>query len=638
MVHALPPMKAGNLLAEKPQTFTDADEMARAIFERTGGEIRLALPLGLGKPVTLVNALTRAAVADSALKLSIFTALTLQLPDPGSDIEKRFLAPAMDRLFGRYPALQYAELIACGELPDNIVVSEFFFQAGTWLGNDYAQRHYISANYTHARDVLIAQKPNVLSQLLARESDSFSLSCNTDISADLFESRSKGEMDFIAVGEVNDALPFMDGPSALIGADAIEMLLDPPKQFDLFSAVRRPVANVQYAIGLHVSRLVVDGGTLQIGIGAIGDAVAHALILRHNGQLNPVWQVAPFPLSGDGTAPFKTGLYAVSEMLVGGLMALFDANILRREVEGAVIHAGFFVDARQMYEHLREIPADRRAKIQMRSVSFTNALYTDELAKRAARVHARFINGAMQASVLGDVMSDAAKPGQVVSGVGGQFNFVEQALALKNARSVLTLPATRTSGGTVTSNIVWQLPLTTVPRHMRDIVVTEYGAADLRGQTDEEVIKRMIAIADSQFQTGLLDTAKKAGKVARDYQVPPAHRNNTPDMLANWLNPYRIELLPDFPFGTDFDAIEKVLLPALSHLGEAAGSKRRLAAMIWASLTLSAHPQEAAAMQRMGYTEATRLSDRLQARALRGALRVKAREQEDYAKGRKSKK
>jgi hypothetical protein len=109
-------------------------------------------------------------------------------------------------------------------------------------------------------------------------------------------------------------------------------------------------------------------------------------------------------------------------------------------------------------------------------------------------------------------------------------------------------------------------------------------------------------------------------------------------MLANWLNPYRIELLPDFPFGTDFDAIEKVLLPALSHLGEAAGSKRRLAAMIWASLTLSAHPQEAAAMQRMGYTEATRLSDRLQARALRGALRVKAREQEDYAKGRKSKK
>jgi acyl-CoA hydrolase len=201
-------------------------------------------------------------------------------------------------------------------------------------------------------------------------------------------------------------------------------------------------------------------------------------------ELDPVWQTAPFPLTGDGATSFKTGLYAVSEMLVGGLMALFDANILRREVERAIIHAGFFVEARQMYEHLHQLPADRRAKIQMRSVSFTNALYTDELAKRDARVHAHFINGTIQDILLGDVMSDSAKPGQVVSGVGGQFNFVEKAFAIKNARSVLTLPATRTSDGTITSNIVWQLPVTTVPRHMCDIVVTEYGAADLRGQPD----------------------------------------------------------------------------------------------------------------------------------------------------------
>jgi acyl-CoA hydrolase len=301
-----------------------------------------------------------------------------------------------------------------------------------------------------------------------------------------------------------------------------------------------------------------------------------------------------------GATSFKTGLYAVSEMLVGGLMALFDANILRREVERAIIHAGFFVEARQMYEHLHQLPADRRAKIQMRSVSFTNALYTDELAKRDARVHAHFINGTIQDILLGDVMSDSAKPGQVVSGVGGQFNFVEKAFAIKNARSVLTLPATRTSDGTITSNIVWQLPVTTVPRHMCDIVVTEYGAADLRGQPDENVAKSMISIADSQFQEGLLNTAKKAGKLAKNYQIPPAHRNNTQDVLTSWLAPHRVALLPDFPFGTDFNAIEQVLLPALSGLGDAVGSKRQLAMLIWASLTLPAHPQEAAAMQRMG--------------------------------------
>lgn len=173
---------------------------------------------------------------------------------------------------------------------------------------------------------------------------------------------------------------------------------------------------------------------------------------------------------------------------------------------------------------------------------------------------------------------------------------------------------------------------------MRDIVVTEYGTADLRGQTDEEVIKRMIAIADSQFQVGLLNTAKKAGKIARDYQIPPAHRNNTPDALTDWLAPYRIALLPDFPFGTDFDAIEQVLLPTLSRLGDAAGNTRQLAVLFWASLTLPAHPQEAAAMQRMGYAEAASLSDPLQARALRGALRMEAKKRLNHAADRNSEK
>lgn len=624
MAPALPLTTGGSPLAEKPQIFTDADQMARTLFDRTGGEIRLALPLGLGKPVTLVNALTRAAVADPTLRLSIFTALTLQRPKPGSDIEKRFLDPAMDRLFGRYPALLYAELIKGDGLPNNINVSEFFFQAGTWLGNNYAQRHYIAANYTHARDVLIAQNPNVLSQLMPRDGDRFSLSCNTDISTDLFTMRRAGQMDFIAVGEVNNALPFMDGNAAL-DATEFEMVLEPSEQFELFSAVRRPVSDAQYAVGLHVSRLVPDGGTLQIGIGAIGDAVAQALLLRDRGELDDLWQAAPFPMTGANTHPFTTGLYGVTEMLVGGLLALFEAGIIRREVDGAAIHAGFFVEARDMYQRLRAMKPEQRAKIAMMPVSFTNALYGAESAKRAARTQARFVNGAMQVSLLGDVMSDAAKPGQVVSGVGGQFNFVEQAFALKDGRAILTLPATRHSGGKVTSNIVWQLPLTTVPRHMRDIVVTEYGTADLRGQTDEEVIKRMISIADSRFQNHLIATAKKAGKIAADYQIPPPHQNNTPETLARWLRSHRGKRLPDFPFGTDFDAIEQVLIPALSRLGDASGSKKQLAGLIWASCVLPAHPKEGAAMQRMGYTADAGFFDPLQARALRGALRAETK-------------
>lgn len=597
--------------------------MARAIYEAVGGEVRLALPLGLGKPVTLVNALVRAAAEDRGLTLRIFTALTLRRPTPGSDMEDRFLGPAMDRLFGAMPSLLYADMIAGEGLPENIEVSEFFFQAGTWLGNDYAQRHYISANYTHARDVLIARQPNVLAQLMPRQGDRFSMSCNTDISADLFAFRAAGEIDFLAVAERNDALPFMDGPAAL-DAGEMAMVLEPAPQIDLFSVLRRPVSEAQHAIGLHVSRLVRDGGTLQIGIGGIGDALAQALLSRDRGALDELWQQAPFPLRGEETGRFGEGLYAVSEMLVGGLLALFEAGLLRREVDGAAIHAGFFVDARAMYAYLRALPPARRAKIRMMPVSFTNALYGDEDAKRAARRDARFVNGAMQVSLLGDAMSDAARPGEVVSGVGGQFNFFEQALALEDALAVLTLPATRRSGGKLTSNIVWQLPVTTVPRHMRDVVVTEYGAAFLRGQTDEEVIRRLICIADSRFQAGLVEKAQKAGQLDRNWQVPAAHRANTPETLGGWLGPHRGSLLPDYPFGTDFTEVEQLLVPALARLKAASGDKRALARLVWASIAAPPHPQEAEAMTRMGFSGTPGLFEAPRARALRGALRREA--------------
>ncbi len=604
----------------KTEVFGSADDMAQAIFAATGGEVRLALPLGVGKPITIINALTSAAEADPDLRLSIFTALTLSRPRPVGDMQRRFLEPALDRLFGAYPGLHYADMIRAGTLPDNITVSEFFFQAGGWLGVDYAQRHYIAANYTHARDVLIAQKPNVVAQLFAEEDGQLSMACNTDISADLFTFRAAGKMDFIAVGEISDEMPFMLGP-AVLKMDELAMKLEPKAPYNLFSAVRRPVSDTQHAIGLHVSRLIPDGGTLQIGIGAIGDAAANALLLRDAGTLNEVWRTAPVPLAGRGTEPFETGLYAVTEMLVGGLIALFEAGVLRREVNGAVIHAGFFIETRDMYKRLRDMPPAQRAKIAMMPVSYTNALYGDEAGKRAARIDARFVNGAMQASVLGDVMSDSAKPGQVVSGVGGQFDFFQQAFALEGARAIATLPATRSAGGSVTSNIVWTTPVVTIPRHMRDMVVTEYGTADLRGQTDEDVIKRMIAIADSRFQDQLIAEATKAGKLDRDWRLPDAHSRNSPDRIAAWLKPWRKGTLPDFPLGSDFDSVERILLPALVRLKTASLGKGPMARLLVASVFASPHPQEAQAMARMSYAPVPHLLEPLAARALRGALR-----------------
>ena len=171
----------------------------------------------------------------------------------------------------------------------------------------------------------------------------------------------------------------------------------------------------------------------------------------------------------------------------------------------------------------------------MTSVSFVNELYGDEAAKRRARVKARFINNAMMATLLGAVISDALENGQVVSGVGGQYNFVAQSFALEDARSIIMLRATRAASRRTTSNIRWNYGHTTIPRHLRDIVVTEYGIADLRGKTDRDVIAAMLAVADSRFQDELLRRAKDAGKIEQGFELPAACRDNTPERIARAL-------------------------------------------------------------------------------------------------------
>lgn len=607
-------------MADDPHRFTDADAAARAIVERLGNELRVALPLGVGKPVTLLNALTRLACDNPALQLTIFTALTLETP-PAEGMRGRFVGPASDRLFGAYPEILYARLRREGRLPDNIEVREFFLMAGGLLGNAYAQQNYIPANYTHALPVLTEGRPNLLLHLCAGSADAPNLSCNTDISADLLRLRREGGLDFLMAAERSDDLPVMAG-DAPIAADDVDLWFDPPEPFELFSLVKRPVSQADHAIGLHVSRLILDGGTLQIGIGELGDAVANALMLRHAGNVEAIHDACPFPGASRGeTDAFGTGLYGVTEMLVDGMLRLFEAGIVKREVEGAAIHAGFFLECRDFYRRLREMPKAQRARIHMKPVSFTNALYGDETAKRAARRDARFVNSSMKATLLGAVVSDAVKDGQVVSGVGGQFNFVDQAFALEGARGIITLKATRKSDGATESNIVWDYPHCTIPWHLRDIIVTEYGVADLRGKTDAEATDLMIGIADSRFQPALIEKAKAAGKLPDDYSLPPGRRHNTRQELAIWLSPFSDELAR-FPFGTDFDPIERALMPALSDLKTAPATLRGRIALLRDALMREKHPREDEALDRMGFGPDG--DGGLQKWALRGALRRSA--------------
>jgi acyl-CoA hydrolase len=312
-------------------------------------------------------------------------------------------------------------------------------------------------------------------------------------------------------------------------------------------------------------------------------------------------------------------------MFVEGFLALRDAGILRREVDGTLLAAAFFLGSRTFYRTLREMTPAERAKLRMTAVSFVNELYgEDEARKRATRVKARFINNAMMATLLGAVISDALEDGQVVSGVGGQYNFVAQGFALSDARSVIMLPATRTTAGRVRSNIRWSYGHTTIPRHLRDVVVTEYGIADLRGKTDRDVIAAMLAVADSRFQDALLAAAKRAGKIERNFEIPQACRNNTPERIARALAPARERgLLPPFPLGTDFTPEEQRLIPALLHL-RAAAPLRRAALLAKGLISGKPSADTAACLTRMGFDRPLGLKERLLAALTKGALEAGA--------------
>jgi hypothetical protein len=606
--------------------FSDPEAIAEDIVREVGTNLVVGLPLGLGKANHIVNALYRRARADRSINLTLFSALTLEKPRPSNLLERRFIAPVIDRLFGGYPDLAYADALHAGALPPNVQVIEFFFLAGRWLHVPFAQQHYISANYTHAAPYLLARGLNVITQLVAKRDEGgvtrYSLSCNTDTTLDLLRARSEGRAAFKLVAQVNSELPFMPGQGDL-AADEFSAVLDSPAtDFPLFAPPSEPITDTKYAIGLHAAGLVRDGGSLQIGIGQVGDALAQGLIVRHrdNAAFTRILQGLPGgSLSPPETGSFETGLYGVSEIVFEAFLGLIDAGVLKREVDGVVLHGAFFLGPKSFYRALREMPPDQLKRIQMMPVSYTNELYGDEVGKRRARRDARFVNNAMMATLLGAVISDGLEDGQVVSGVGGQYNFVAQAFALEGARSILTVESTRQAGARAASNIRWNYGHTTIPRHLRDIIVTEYGVADLRGKSDADVIAAMLAVTDSRFQAELTRQAKEAGKLGRDYEIPAAHRDNTPVRIAAALRPAReAGLLPAFPFGSDFTEVEQRLIPALQLLQEATRAPRLLPALLWEGLVCRPDGGQIACLARLGLDKPGNISERIY-RALVGA-------------------
>ena len=652
------------------------------IIDTFGSDLRIGMPLGLGKPVPLINALYRRVKADPRLALTIFTALSLEKPSWSSELERRFLQPFVERVWGGVPDLDYVLDLRRGTLPANVRLHEIFFKAGAYRHDAAIQQDFICSNYTHVvRDCSINGNA-IFAHIVARRDGSdgrthYSASCNADTSLKtlrLFgDDQRRGEKR-LRIAMVNPSLPYMYGDAEVDGS-MYDVIIDSPEgDYPLFSTPRLPVADADHMIGLHVSALVKDGGTLQIGIGALGDAVASALGLRHdhNGVYLQALQASGIAarhgelIAGvGGTAAFDQGLYGSTEMLVDGFLQLYKSGITKRRVyrhagiqalanqgvlsenqvppetiermleqdllppyltrkefdllqhhgllrddvrwedgeivdgdvrfsavlerpenrrrlarclgsglkNGVVLTGGFFIGPRDFYDTLRTMPEAERRLFEMTGVEVANQLYGDERLRSLQRKDGRFCNAAMKATLLGHIVSDGTEDGCVVSGVGGQYNFVAMAHALEDGRLVMMVKSTRREGSRVLSNIVYNYGHVTIPRHLRDLVVTEYGIADLRGKSDQEVVKAMLNVADSRFQDELLAEAKRHHKLPEDYVIPDQFRQNTPERLAAALKPFKADgAFAPFPFGSDFSRAEMALAGALKAL-KAAGAQ-----------------------------------------------------------------
>ncbi len=714
-----------------PELLNAVSDCVDRILSHCGDAVRVAMPLGLGKPNVLFNALYARIVADPTKQLTIYTALSLARPRTTNELEKRFIGPFMQRHLGAdYPDLAYVAAQQQNRLPENVRVHEFYLQSGAMLGVGQAQRDYISMNYTHvARDVVEADINLILQLIAVREENgqrTYSLACNPDVTGELLDRLSaSGKPRPTVVGVIHPDLPFV-GNEAIVHADFFDVVLeDPASRHTLFSLVRDPVSIGEYALGLHASALVRDGGTLQIGIGALSDALVQSLLVRH--RENDSYQAALRALRADdklverigGTRPFVRGLYGASEMVMDGFMQLAEAGILKRRVyddlaietasangdiddvlpdaaaprlcaigvlpdivdareltrlkrfglvpidaelrndalhladgtqlpldlrdhdaiarwsemlkgrslrEGRYLRGAFFLGSKDFYAWLRDLKGAAFDGLSMTRVSDINQVYGGrEALDCLQRRDARFFNTCMMATALGAAVSDALESGQVVSGVGGQYNFVAMAHALEGGRSILLLRSTRDSKGEAQSNILWNYGHTTIPRHLRDIYVTEYGSADLRGKSDEECTIAMLALCDARFVDALAARAKADGKLRRDFRIPDRWRENTPQRLQDALKPM-MSCLPLFPFGSDFTSDEQALLPALQRLKTVTSKRISLAAFLLSTLW-KGHPtpQMLPLLKRLGIDAPKNIGERLLRRLVTTALRASGR-------------
>lgn len=229
---------------------------------------------------------------------------------------------------------------------------------------------------------------------------------------------------------------------------------------------------VERAIGAHIATLIPDGATIQTGLGALPEAVLAAL--RHHRDL---------------------GLH--SGILGDGAMALMRAGVLtnaRKPLDAGVSVTTTLVGSAELHRFAHRNPA-----VALKPSSYT---HSEVVLAQLPTLFA--INAAAEVDLTGQV--NAERIGRnIIGGVGGQADFARAAARSPGGASIIALPATASDGS---SRVVARLsgPVTT-PRADVDIIVTEHGVADLRGASERERARRILAIAAPAARESLMENS-----------------------------------------------------------------------------------------------------------------------------------
>jgi acyl-CoA hydrolase len=378
------------------------------------------------------------------------------------------------------------DLFAVFTKPNVHYRSGFFGPAERFLSANGADVQFVPADFRRFGPIAQQRRCRVVATIAAPPDPAGYLSLGLHAGATFEElKRAAADPDRVLVVEVNPHCPRTlglppDHPHAL-HVDEVDLLVQSDRP--MFVLADTDPTDVEREIARHASAYVMDGATLQTGIGGIPSAVAGLL--------------------ADGAG----GDYGVhSEMFTTGLMKLHRAGKVTNRHKGIFVGHSivtFAAGTAELNEWL-----DGNEGVRFLPASIVNS--PDVIAKNRRMVT---INGALVVDLLGQVVADSIG-GRQYSGIGGHEDFAAASgLALED-RALLCLPSTVTIGGTTISRIVRDLPVgsaVTTPRHQVDVVVTEYGAAELRGRTVRERALVLSEIAHPDFREQLQEAAGAIG-------------------------------------------------------------------------------------------------------------------------------